>query len=425
MNTTDSDSPHVVILGGGFGGLRAARDLADTAARITLVDASNHHLFQPLLYQVASAGLSPADIASPIRKLLRRHRRVHVLLAKAKSIDLAKRRVLLDRGELDYDHLIIATGVTHSYFGNDGWAEHAPGLKSLDDAVEIRQRVLLAFERAEMETDEARRRALLTFIVVGGGPTGVELAGALAELSRHALARDFRRIDPRQARVLLCEGSPRLLGSFHETLSEEARRRLVVLGVEVRLGERIERIDETGVRLGDEDIDASTVVWAAGVGGDSLAASLGVPLDRAGRVLVEDDLSLPGHPEAFVIGDLASLNQEDGSPVPGVAPAAIQMGQHVAAGLRREWHGGERRPFRYHDKGSMATIGRAAAVVEHGDLRLSGYPAWWAWLALHLWFLIGFRNRLVVLFQWAWAYFTYQRGARLITGAAEDEGDAS
>ncbi|WP_130617485.1 NAD(P)/FAD-dependent oxidoreductase [Dyella amyloliquefaciens] len=411
--------PHVVILGGGFGGLAVARGLADTKARITLIDRRNHHLFQPLLYQVATAGLSAPSIAAPLRQILRGQANVTVLMDEALDVDLAQRRVTLGHGSLDYDALVVATGATHAYFGHDDWERHAPGLKTLDDAFTIRRRVLLAFERAEREDDPAQRRAWLNFVVVGGGATGVELAGTLAEIARHTLPREFRRADPRHANVLLVEAGPRLLPAFAPELSDKAQRQLEKLGVEVRLGTAVTRIDDQGVVLGDLPHAARTVLWAAGVAASSLGRRLGAPLDRAGRVLVEPDLSVPGHPEVFVIGDLASVTQPNGKPVPGVAPAAKQMGRYVAATLKARWQGKPVQPFRYRDDGSLATIGRMAAVAQFGRLKLSGLLAWWVWLIAHIAFLIGFRNRLVVMLDWAWAYWTYQRHARIVTGTDE------
>jgi NADH dehydrogenase len=409
--------PHVVILGGGFGGLYAARALARAPVRITIVDRRNHHLFQPLLYQVATGGLNPADIAAPIRGILRERENVAVMLAEARSVELAARRVVLADGEIGYDFLIVATGATHSYFGHDEWAAFAPGLKSIEDALEIRRRVFLAYENAEKESRPERRAEWMTFVIVGAGPTGAELAGALAEISRHALAREFDHIDPSDARIVLVEGLERVLPPYPPGLSEKARRQLERLGVEVRTGARVTGVDERGVRLGDERLAARTVIWAAGVQASPVARSLGVPLDRAGRVLVEPGLDVPGHPEVFVIGDLAALVQ-DGTPVPGVCPAAIQEGRHVAGSVRRALRGEPALPFRYRDKGSFATIGRRAAVGElaGGRVRVSGTLAWLAWLAIHIVFLIGFRNRALVLFQWAWSYVTFRRGARLITG---------
>jgi NADH:ubiquinone reductase (H+-translocating) len=405
--------PHVVVIGGGFGGLEAARLLARAPVQITLLDRRNHHVFQPLLYQVATAGLSAPDIAAPIRRILRRYPNVTVLLGEAIAIDLPGKRVLLADGELHYEALVVATGATHSYFGHDEWALHAPGLKTLEEALYIRRRVLLAFEQAEREEDPARRAEWLTFVVVGGGPTGVELAGTLAEIARHTLRDEFRRIDPRQARVILVEGTDRVLPPYPPELSEKARRQLIRLGVEVRTGGQVTHVDEHGVRLGEHAIAARTVLWAAGVAASPVGRSLGVPLDRAGRVKVEPTLAVPGRDDAFVIGDLASL-QQDGKPVPGVAPAAMQMGRHAARNVLRRLRREPLAPFRYVDKGSLATIGRRAGVAQFGRFHLSGFPAWLAWLLVHIFFLIGFRNRLVVMLDWAVAYFTYQRNARLL-----------
>jgi len=406
---------HVVIVGGGFAGLAAARALARAPADVTLVDCKNHHVFQPLLYQVATAGLSPAEIASPIRRILRRQANVRVLLGEVTAIDPAAKRVRLDSGEMSFDFLILAAGVTHSYFGHDAWEAHAPGLKTIEDALEIRRRALLAFEQAEREEDTEVRRQWLTLAVIGGGPTGVEMAGAFAEIARHSLVRDFRRIDPRAARVILIEAGPRVLPSYPEDLSHRAQAQLEALGVQVLTGTPVTGVDEGSLQLGGERLAARTIVWAAGVQGSPLARSLGTPLDRAGRVIVQPDLSLPGHPSVFVIGDLASLEQ-DGRAVPGVAPAALQMGAHAGANLKRALRGEPLAPFRYWDKGSLATIGRSRAIALIGSLRLSGFIAWLAWLMIHIFFLIGFRNRLVVLIDWAWAYVTYDRGARLIIG---------
>ncbi len=403
----------VVILGGGFGGLYAARNLADAPVEVTLIDRKNHHLFQPLLYQVATAALNPSDIAAPIRAVLRRQENVRVLLAEVVEIDRTGGRVVLADGEMiAFDTLIVATGATHSYFGHDEWAADAPGLKTIEDALAIRRRILLAYENAERESDARRRQAWMSFVVIGGGPTGVELAGALAEIATRALPRDFRRIDTRSARVILLEGLPRVLSSYPPGLSRKARAQLERLGVEVRTGSRVTGVDDHGVSVGSDRIEARTVLWAAGVKASPLLRSLGVPLDRAGRVLVEKDLSIPGNPEIFVIGDAAAIEQ-DGAPVPGVAPAAIQEGQYVAELIATGREG--RVPFRYRDKGSLATIGRAAAVADLGAIRISGFPAWLAWLFIHILYLIGYRNRLLVMIQWAWAYLTFQRGARLIT----------
>lgn len=412
-----STIPHVVIVGGGFAGLWAARGLRSAPVRITLLDRGNHHLFQPLLYQVATAGLSAPNIAAPLRQILRRQKNATVLLGEvSKVMPEQKRLALADGRMLDYDHLLLATGATHAYFGHDDWAPHAPGLKTLDDALEIRRRILTAFERAEAEDDAGKRAAWLTFAIVGGGPTGVELAGTLAEIARHTLHGEFRRADPRQARVLLLEAGARVLSNFPETLSTKARRQLEKLGVEVRTGVPVNAIDDDGVRLGEERIAARTVLWAAGVAASPLARDLDAPLDRAGRVLVQPDLSVPGHPEIFVAGDLASL-QCDGKPVPGVAPAAKQMGRHVAHAIRARLQGSTPASFRYRDFGNLATIGRMAAVVDLHGLKFSGLLAWWFWLAAHVFFLIGFRNRVVVLIDWAQAYWSYQRSARIILGA--------
>ncbi|WP_428267816.1 NAD(P)/FAD-dependent oxidoreductase [Haliangium sp.] len=407
--------PHVVIIGGGFGGLAAARALARAPVDITLIDRRNHHLFQPLLYQVATAGLNPADIAYPIRSILRKQKNVRVLLAAARRIDPETRTVVLDSGELSYDYLVVATGATHSYFGNDAWAAHAPGLKTVEDALEIRRRVLLAYEAAERETDPEAQQAWLTFAVVGAGPTGVELAGALAEIGRYTLARDFRHIDPTKVRVVLVEAAERVLPPYPDELSEKAHHHLKRLGVTVRTGARVTHLDQHGLDIGAERIPTRTVLWAAGVAASPVAAGLGVPLDRSGRVMVEADLSVPDHPEVFVIGDLAAVVQ-DGRQVPAVAPAAVQGGQQAGRCIAASLGGRPRPSFHYRDKGSMATIGRAAAVVHLGRMRLSGFVAWMMWWLVHILFLIGFRNRFLVLFAWAWSYLTYQRGARLITG---------
>src|SRR4051794_39604605 len=374
----DQVHPRVVIVGGGFGGLVAARALRAAPVRVTLIDRQNHHLFQPLLYQVATAALNPSDIASPIRRILRDQRNAEVLLEEATAIDLGSKQVIVAGAEpIGFEYLIVATGATHSYFGHDEWAPFAPGLKSIDDALEIRRRVLYAFEIAEREEDPERRHAWLTFVIVGAGPTGVELAGALSEIARHALARDFRHIDPAQARVILLEGSPRVLTAYVEPLSKKARDQLVALGVDVRTGQMVTAIDEFGVSVGSDRIEARTVLWAAGVAASPLARSLDVPLDHAGRVLVEPDLTIPGRDDVYVVGDLASL-EHDGKPVPGVAPAAMQEARHAARNIVRTLRGQPRLPFRYVDKGSLATIGRAAAVADFGRLKLSGLLAWLA-----------------------------------------------
>jgi NADH:ubiquinone reductase (H+-translocating) len=406
--------PHVVILGAGFGGLNAARALKRAPVRITVIDRANHHLFQPLLYQVATAALSPADISAPIRRILRRQNNVEVLLAEATAIDLPSRRVVLADGEVDYDFLIVATGATHTYFGHEDWELLAPGLKTLKDALQIRQRILIAFEIAEREPDKRLRHEWMTFVIVGAGPTGVELAGTLAEVARQTLARDFRHIDTAEARVVLVEAATKVLGTFEDTLSAKAQDQLKRLGVDVRLGLPVSEITALGVQVGSEWIGARTIIWAAGVAASPLARSLNVPLDRAGRVLVEPDLTVPGHDNVYVIGDLAHLEQE-GKPVPGIAPAAMQEGRQAASNLLRSLGGQERLPFRYHDKGMLATIGRGAAVAHIGSIRASGYLAWLLWLFVHIFFLIGFRNRLLVMIQWAWSYITFDRGARLIT----------
>ena len=408
--------PRVVIVGGGFGGLYAARALRGEPVQVTVVDRRNHHVFQPLLYQVAMAALSPGDIASPIRWILRKQKNVEVILAEAIGVDLPANRLLLRDGSLPYDFLIVATGATHAYFGHDEWRKVAPGLKSLEDALEIRRRVLLAFERAERESDSERRAAELTFVVIGGGPTGVEMAGALAEISRQSLARDFRHFDPGSAKILLLEGGPSILSAFPENLRDAAKRDLERLGVMVRTQSIVTGLAPGAVSVGSEIIRAETVLWAAGVSASPLGAALGVPVDRAGRVKVQPDLTIPGAANVFVIGDLATLAGEDGRPLPGVAQVAIQMGQHAVRNILRALEHQPLRPFHYHDLGNMATIGRASAVADFGRLRLSGWLAWLAWLFVHILNLIGFRNRLVVFVQWAWAYFSYQRAVRLITG---------
>ena len=408
--------PQVVIIGGGFAGLWAARALASAPVDITLLDRGNYHLFQPLLYQVATAGLSSPDIAAPLRHILRRQENVTVLMEEAVSIDPASRTVTLGEGRsIAFDYALLATGATHAYFGHDDWAPYAPGLKSLDDALDIRRRILSAFERAEASDDPDERKALLTFAIVGGGPTGVELAGTMAEIARHTLEHEFRHIDPAHSCVILLEAGPRVLATFDPELSEKARLQLEHLGVEVLTGMQVSAIDAQGVQAGQRHIAARTVLWAAGVAASPLARTLGVPLDKAGRVPVESDLAVPGHPHVFVAGDLASV-QSDGRPVPGVAPAAKQMGKHVAAMIRARLAGQPTRHFRYRDYGNLATIGRMAAVVQIGRWKLSGALAWWFWLWAHVFFLIGFRNRLVVMLNWTWAYWTYQRAARIILG---------
>ncbi|MCS4509083.1 NAD(P)/FAD-dependent oxidoreductase [Xylophilus ampelinus] len=441
------DRPHLVIVGCGFGGLEAARALANDAVDITLVDRNNHHLFQPLLYQVATAGLAAPAIAAPIRHLFRKQKNATVLLGEVNAIDPAARTLgLSDGGTLHYDHLIVAAGATHSYFGNDAWSVHAPGLKTLDDAFAIRRRVLLAFEAAEKEPDPARRAAWLTFVVVGGGPTGVEMAGTLAEIARKTLPGEFRNFDPASAQVLLVEGGPRVLAAFPEHLGEKARTQLERLGVDVRTGARVTRIDAHGLEVGSAAgpdsapassyrIDSRCMIWAAGVAasplGKLLAGSTGATVDRAGRVAVEPDLSLAGHPEISVIGDLAAaFSHAPGQaprPVPGVSPGAKQMGRTAAANLRRRLAGRATVPFRYRDYGNLATIGRHAAVVDLatplGPMRFSGFLAWLFWLFAHIWFLIGFRNRIEVLFDWASAYWSFERPARVLTGVRHSRAD--
>lgn len=415
MARNGDDRPHVVILGGGFGGLNCARALRRAPVRITLIDRSNFHLFQPLLYQVATASLNPGDIASPLRHIVKRQANIEVWMAEARRIDPDARTVILADGRIQYDYLVVATGATHAYFGNDHWAPLAPGLKTVDDALEIRRRFLVAFEAAEREADADARRRLLTFAIVGAGPTGVELAGAMAEIAREVMPRDFRFIDTTATRIILLEGGPRVLPSYPPELSEKAHRQLERLGVEVRTNTLVTGIEPGVIHAGGERIEAGNVFWAAGVSASPLGADLGAPLDRAGRVVVEPDLSVPGHPEVFVIGDLASVEQ-DGRPVPGVAQGAIQMGRHVAKQIRNDLAGRPRELFRYRDLGSLATIGRAAAVADFGRITLSGFLAWVIWVVVHILQLIGFRNRIVVMIQWAWAYLMYQRGVRLITG---------
>jgi NADH dehydrogenase len=414
----------VVIIGGGFGGLEAAKALRKASVRITLLDRQNHHLFQPLLYQVATAALSPADIAEPLRHILRRQENVEVILGEATGIDAAHKRVITADGPLEYDWLIVAAGARHSYFGRDEWEKAAPGLKSLDDALNIRRRMLMAFEIAEKTKDDAEREAAMTFVIVGGGATGVEMAGAIAEIARVTLIQDFRHIDSSQARVYLIESGPEILQAFSGGLSKSARRQLASMGVEVRLGEKVEQVSAAGVELeGGEKIAARTVIWAAGNAASPLGASLGVPLDRQGRVIVNGDCSIPGHAEIFVIGDQAHFPTGEERCLPGLSPVAMQQGRHVARNIQALMQGRPTERFQYFDKGIMATIGRNAAVAEMGSLRFNGIVAWLAWLFIHVLFLVGFRNRLAVLFNWAYAYVTYGRGARLITG--RDPGDKS
>jgi NADH dehydrogenase len=413
------DRPHVVIVGAGFGGLTAARALRDAPVRVTVVDRRNHHLFQPLLYQVATAALSPGDIAYPIRAILRSQANTNVLLADATEVDVAAHELALSDGCLPYDFLILATGATHSYFGHTDWAGSAPGLKSLEDALTIRRRILLAFERADRETDGARRRKLLTFVLVGAGPTGTELAGAIAEISRHVLVSEFRSIDPREARIVLVDAAPRILPSFPEDLSARAEASLAGLGVEVRKNAPVTAIGRGFVEVAGERFEAETVLWCAGVAASPLAQTLGAPLDKSGRVLVHPDLTIPGHPEVFVIGDLASFIHQTGRPLPGVAQVAIQQGRHAAQNVLRSIGRHPTKAFSYRDYGNLAVIGRAAAVADLPHLKLTGLPAWLFWCFVHILFLIGFRSRFTVMFDWAWAFLTNQRGARLIVG---DEG---
>jgi NADH dehydrogenase len=409
--------PRVIIVGGGFGGLYAARALKNAPVDVTVVDRTNHHLFQPLLYQVATATLAPTDITAPIRWLLRKHANTRVLMAEVTGIDVGARTITCDDGAvLPYDYLILASGSRHSYFGHGDWEKVAPGLKSIDDAIVIRQRFLLAFERAEKAATEDERRRLLTFVIVGGGPTGVELAGMLPLIARRALPDEFRTADPSRARVVLLEGGPRVLPAFSENLSSHAHRELVELGVEVRTGSAVTRLERGAVWIGTERIESETILWAAGNEASPLGRLLGAPLDRVGRVRVESDLSVPGHPEVYVVGDLAQMTTH-GKPVPGVAPAAMQSGPHAAHNILRRIERRDTIPFRYRNKGDLATIGRHRAIAQLPSVEMWGKPAWWFWLFLHIMYLAGFRNRLSVLLEWAYSYFTYQRGARLITGA--------
>ena len=412
----DDARPRIVVIGAGFGGLEAARKLAKLPVRITLIDRKNHHTFQPLLYQVATAGISPGEIAAPIRWILRRRRNVEVLLGEVVDFDLQRQVVRLADVEIPYDYLIIAAGATHSYFGHERWERLAPGLKTVEDALEIRRRVLLAFELAERQAAAGEHGADLNFAIVGAGPTGVELAGTLAEIARRVLRDEFNSIDPKRTRILLLEGGPRVLPAYAPDLSQSAVKQLEKLGVEVRTSALVTRIEPGAIWVGDERIPALVVLWAAGVSASPLGRKLGVPVDRAGRVLVNKDLSVPGHPEVLVIGDLAALKDDLGNLLPGVAPVAMQEGRYVAKTIAGNLEKKPRHDFHYVDKGSLATIGRAAAVAQFRGLHVSGYLAWLGWLFVHIFFLIGFRNRLIVLIQWAWSYLTYERGARLITG---------
>jgi NADH dehydrogenase len=412
----EKQARRIVIVGAGFGGLSLAKGLARAPYDITLIDRHNYHLFQPLLYQVATAALSPADIAAPVRAILRGQSNATVMLADVSGVDVARREVIAEGQRVPYDILVLATGAQHAYFGHDDWAPFAPGLKTIDDATYLRRRILLAFERAEAETDAAERARLLTFVVIGGGPTGVEMAGAIAELAKWALAADFRNIDPRSARIILVEGGPRLLPALHADLSEKARLSLEKLGVEVRLNAMVTACSGADVAIGDERIATRTIMWAAGVKASPAANWLGVPADRAGRVKVAPDLSVPEHQNVFVIGDTAIVQAADGKPLPGVAPVAKQQGEYLAKLLKARAEGKTLPPFRYRDFGSLATIGRKHAVADFGKVRLSGFVAWVLWSAAHVYFLIGFRRRMIVALHWAWSYLTFQRGTRLITG---------
>jgi len=407
---------NVVVVGAGFGGLRCARRLARYPVHVTLIDRRNHHTFQPLLYQVATAGISPGEIAAPIRWIMRGRQNVEVLLGEVQDFDLSRRLVKLSDDDIPYDYLVVAAGASHAYFGHDDWEPYAPGLKTIEDALEIRRRVLLAFELAERQAVSGEGHVPLNFVVVGGGPTGVELAGTLAEISRQVLANEFHSIDPRNTRIILLEGGPRVLPAYPEDLSRSAEEQLRNLGVEVRTSAMVTRVGPAAVHIGATEIPSVVTLWAAGVAASPLGKKLGAPLDRAGRVLVNPDLSIPLHPEVFVIGDLAALKNEKGQMLPGVAPVAMQQGVATADNIGRDLDREPRRSFHYVDKGSLATIGRAAAVAQFGRIHISGFIAWLAWLFIHIFFLIGFRNRIIVLIQWAWSYFTYERGARLITG---------
>ena len=415
MEVTSQEKPRVVIIGAGFGGLEAAKKLSCEDVRVTVIDRTNYHLFQPLLYQVATAALSPADIAAPVRAILSKCKNMEVILAEVESIDVNAKKVKMYDGELGYHYLIVATGARHSYFGHPEWERLAPGLKSLEDAVEIRRRILLAFEYAEKISDEAARKAAMTFVIIGGGPTGVEMAGAISEIARYTLAKDFRHIDPSQARVILVEGEPKVLAAYPEDLQISAMQQLAELGVEVRTGVHATNLSDQGLQVGDEFIQCRVKIWAAGNNASFVGKSLGVPVDRVGRVLVNNDLTIPNHPEVQVIGDLANFPHQTGEPLPGVSPVAMQQGRHAARNILQMIDGEKPQRFWYFDKGSMATIGRNKAVADLKLLHLSGIPAWLAWLFVHVIFLVGYRNRLAVLFQWAWAYFSFNKGARLIT----------
>jgi NADH dehydrogenase len=421
MEEPAQHKPHVIIVGGGFGGLEAAKKLGGENVRVTLIDRTNYYLFQPLLYQVATAALSPADIAAPLRAILSKSKNIEVILAEVQSVDVYGKKIRTTDSELAYDYLILATGARHSYFGHPEWERLAPGLKSLEDGVEIRRRILMAFEYAEKITDEATRRAAMTFVIVGGGPTGVELAGAIAEISRYTLAKDFRHINPSEARVILVESEPRILSSFPEDLSTSALNQLRDLGVEVRTGIRASNLTEFGLQVGNEFVPCRVKIWAAGNNASFVGNTLGVPVDRVGRVLVNNDLTIAGHPEVQVIGDLANFPHQTGKPLPGVSPVAMQQGRHAAHNILAMIDGRKPQRFWYWDKGSMATIGRNKAVADLNFVHFSGFPAWLVWLFVHILFLVGFRNRIAVLFQWAWAYFTFNKGARLITRNFQSE----
>jgi len=416
MEISTASRPRVVIIGAGFGGLEAAKHLGDEPVSVTVIDRTNYHLFQPLLYQVATAALSPADIAAPIRGILGKYQNIEVMLAEVQSVDVQTHIVRIAEREIHYDYLIIATGARHSYFGHEEWEKLAPGLKSLEDAVEIRRRILLAFEFAEKTEDPAARAAAMNFVVIGGGPTGVEMAGAIAEIARETLAKDFRHIDPSTARVILVEGDKRVLSAFPEDLSESALKQLQALGVEVILGVHAENLTENGLEVAGKFIPCRVKIWAAGNAASSVGKTLGLPVDKAGRVIVQDDLTIPGHREVQVIGDLANFTSpKTGKPLPGVSPVAIQQGRHAATNILHMIEGAKPQRFYYWDKGSMATIGRNKAVADLNIVHFSGFLAWLAWLFIHILYLVGFRNRLAVLFQWAWAYVTFNKGARLIT----------
>jgi NADH:ubiquinone reductase (H+-translocating) len=420
-NNLPAVMPRVVIVGAGFGGLRAARALRNAPVHVTVIDRQNHHLFQPLLYWVATAGLSPADICSPIRGILRKQKNTEVLMEEVTGVDVQEQRVLMGDRSMPYDYLVLATGAHDNYFGHPEWVHYAPGLKSIVDAISIRRKILLSFEAAEAETNPEKVKELLTFVLIGAGPTGVEMAGAIAELAHKALVSDFRHIDTRMARIILIEAAPRILAAFPESLALKSKNKLISMGVEVRIGTPVLELDEHSVLVEGEHIKAETIIWSAGVSASSAGKWLGTEVDRAGRVKVSSDLSVPDHPNVFVIGDTASAMQ-DGKPLPGVAQVAIQGGDYVASVISHRTKGRElNKPFHYRDKGNLATVGRSYAIVDTGKFRLTGFFAWLMWLAVHIYFLVGFRNRLVTIFHWAWTYFTYSRSARLITFENEHE----